>query len=297
MHKPRGDMFSIRALANLNSRGRGPRAYYQYAGDSFHESIDNIRRQAGLARSIVVFCFAIQAVILLALSPLYVPEHAAAYLSVVVTAIFATAVLVLWLLLHVSLVRDEGGAVTPLNLANRVTLLRFLLIPSLVFLISGGRYTAALIVYLICTGSDVMDGFIARRRNERTQFGVVMDPLADIFSTVAVFGALLAQGFVPLWVFFLLMFRYGMLFVGSTILFFTHGPLKIRATVVGKIVGVLQASVAILIVGFGLSGISTGFNIERYLFLFLGLIFCSVIVSQLVLGVRVIHKGSVKIGS
>jgi cardiolipin synthase len=290
-------MFSKQALGRLQSRGGSPFAYVRYAGDCVHESFGNIRRHAGLTKSIIAFSAAFQILTLLALSPLYLPHEAAAFAGVAAAVLLWTVILVLWLLLHVSLIRDESGAVVPLNLANKFTIIRFLLVPPLLYLIAGDRFTAALIVYIICAATDVIDGFVARLRDERTQFGTVMDPLADVFSTGAVFAALLVKDFIPLWVFVLLMIRYGMLFVGTTVLFFATGPLKFRATPVGKIVGVLQACAVILLVGFALGGVEMEPTAENYFYLFLGLIFCSVIVSQLVLGLRIINKRSVKIGS
>jgi cardiolipin synthase len=225
------------------------------------------------------------------------PHQSAAFLALAAVGLLGTALLVAWLLLHVSLIRDDHGSVIPLNLANKFTIIRFLLIPPLLFLIADNRFTASLIVYIICVSTDVIDGFIARWRDERTQFGTVMDPLADVFSTGAVFTALLIKDFVPLWVYLVLMIRYAMLFVGSTVFFFITGPVQFKATVVGKIVGVLQATAVILIVGYGLSGIEMGPAAEKYVFTFLGLIFCSVIISQLVLGIRIIRRRSLNVGS
>ena len=297
MHKPRDDMFSTQALAKLKSRGGRPLAYLQYASDNVNESLDNIRRYPDLTKSIVIFSFAVQILTLFALSPLYLPRDSTALIALAAVALLGAALLVSWLLLHVSLIRDGHGSVIPLNLANKFTIIRFLLIPPLLFLIADDRFTAALIVYIICVTTDVIDGFVARWRDERTQFGTVMDPLADVFSTAAVFTALLVKDFVPLWVYLVLMIRYAMLFVGTTVFFFTTGPVKFQATMVGKIVGVLQATAVILIVGYRLSGIEMGPAAERYVFTFLGLIFCSVIVSQLVLGTRIICRRSVNVGS
>lgn len=297
MHNRRDDMFSKRALAKLDSRGRRPLAYLQYAADSVHESIDNMNRHAALTKSTAVFCFAFQVLTLLALSPLYLPRDPSAFVAMAGVSLAGTALLTSWLLLHLGLIRDESGAVIPLNLANKFTIIRFLLVPPLLFLIADDRFTAALIVYIICVATDVIDGFIARWREERTQFGTVMDPLADVFSTGAVFAALLVKDFIPLWVFLLLIIRYGILFVGTTVLFFTKGPLTFKATLVGKIVGVLQAAAVILIVGFALSGAEMGPAAEKCIFAYLGLIFCSVIVSQLVIGARIICRRSVSVGS
>jgi cardiolipin synthase len=269
----------------------------QYAGDCIRESFEHIRRHAVLTKSIITFSTAFQLFTLLALAPLYLPRERAAFAGLAAAALTAAAVLVAWLLLHVSLMRDENGTAVRLNLANKFTIIRFLLVAPLLYLIAGDRFTAALVVYIICVATDVIDGFVARWRDERTRFGTVMDPLADVFSTGAVFAALLIKDFIPLWVFVILMIRYVMLFAGTAILFFTKGPLQFRATPVGKIVGVLQACAVILLVAFALGGIEMDPAAENALFACLGLIFCSVIVSQLVIGLRILTKRRARVGS
>lgn len=72
-----------------------------------------------------------------------------------------------------------------MNLPNKLTLLRVVLIPVFVVLLlmeSGQNYTlriAALIVFCIASFTDFLDGQIARRNNLVTNFGKFMDPLAD----------------------------------------------------------------------------------------------------------------------
>jgi phosphatidylglycerophosphate synthase len=121
----------------------------------------------------------------------------------------------------------------------------------------------------------------------------MMDPLADIISTGAVFGAFLAKGLIPAWVFVILMMRYGILFIGSAILSVVAGPIRFKATPVGKIVGVLQALAAILIIVLSTDEPGLIDDLGYVLYPFLGVIFGSVIVSQLVIGIRHIRKGRV----
>ena len=63
------------------------------------------------------------------------------------------------------------------------------LVAPLVVLIVDDRMGLALAVYTVCAGTDVVDGIVARRRGQRTDFGTMMDPAADIISTAAVFAA------------------------------------------------------------------------------------------------------------
>jgi len=69
-----------------------------------------------------------------------------------------------------------------MTLANRLTLVRFLLpclfIPALMDLVPYGR-PLALLIFLVGTASDWLDGYVARRWNCATDFGRLMDPLAD----------------------------------------------------------------------------------------------------------------------
>ena len=105
-------------------------------------------------------------------------------------------------------------------------------------------------------------------------------------STAGVFGALLAIGLVPGWVLVVLGVRYGMLVIGSVCLSVLSGPIRFRATPVGKIVGVLQAVIAIIIIVLAAIEPSWQQTMGPVLFPFLGLIFSAVIVSQIVIGIR-----------
>lgn len=66
-----------------------------------------------------------------------------------------------------------------MNLPNRITVFRFFMIPVFtVFFILDFKYIA-LIAFLIASVSDFVDGYIARKKNLVTDFGKLMDPLAD----------------------------------------------------------------------------------------------------------------------
>ena len=113
-----------------------------------------------------------------------------------------------------------------------------------------------------------------------------MDPAADIVSTAVLFGAFWIHGLVPGWVFAILMCRYGSLFAGCLLLPVLAGPIRYRATPVGKIVGVLQGAAGIIILVLAQSGVQWQDTIGVALFPLLGMIFGSVIVSQVTIGIR-----------
>jgi len=89
-----------------------------------------------------------------------------------------------------------------LNLPNALTLLRIFLVPLLVVVlltrIEGHVYFGTAI-FLLAVLTDYLDGFFARRRNEVTRLGILLDPLADKLLTAAAFLSLVEMGLVPAW--------------------------------------------------------------------------------------------------
>lgn len=174
--------------------------------------------------------------------------------------------------------------------ANHLTVLRFVLVVPVAVWILQGRFWWALAAYAVAGLTDILDGIVARRRGETTQTGAVLDPLADIATTAAVFGALFARGYVTPWVLTLLGIRYGMLFAGTAVLWQTIGPIHFQATRVGKIVGVLQAVIAIIILVFAAEGLSLNNAMGNALNAALVISFAAVIISQIRIGILLIRQ-------
>lgn len=89
-----------------------------------------------------------------------------------------------------------------MNTANKLTLLRVALIPVfLVVLYLGFPYSeyVALAIFIVASITDFVDGYLARSRNQVTDFGKFMDPLADKLLVMAALVWLVAQGRFPAW--------------------------------------------------------------------------------------------------
>ena len=84
-----------------------------------------------------------------------------------------------------------------MNLPNKLTILRIILVPVFVacfFLpVKGAMYIAAA-VFVIAYFTDMLDGYIARKYNLITDFGKLMDPMADKLLTAAAMIMLTAYG-------------------------------------------------------------------------------------------------------
>lgn len=88
-----------------------------------------------------------------------------------------------------------------MNIANKVTVLRLLLIPIFLVLyyIYGTDYNIAAIVFVIASLTDALDGHLARSRNLVTTFGKFVDPLVDKLLTMAAFVVLVEASIIPAW--------------------------------------------------------------------------------------------------
>jgi CDP-diacylglycerol--glycerol-3-phosphate 3-phosphatidyltransferase len=89
-----------------------------------------------------------------------------------------------------------------MNLPNKLTASRFVLtVAFLIVLFSQMRFheTIALILFCLAGVSDFLDGQIARRRNLITNFGILMDPLADKIMVCSAFIAFVGLGWLPAW--------------------------------------------------------------------------------------------------
>ncbi len=73
-----------------------------------------------------------------------------------------------------------------INVPNILTIIRLILVPCMGICMHKGFYIPAAIMFVTAGGTDVVDGYIARRFNQITYFGKIMDPLADkLLSTTA----------------------------------------------------------------------------------------------------------------
>ncbi len=97
-----------------------------------------------------------------------------------------------------------------MNLPNKLTISRVCLtFVFMLFLFSKGTVMKlfAIITFLIASATDYYDGKIARQRNEITDFGRFMDPVADKFLTIAAFLAFVEMRLVPAWMVVLIILR------------------------------------------------------------------------------------------
>lgn len=94
-----------------------------------------------------------------------------------------------------------------MNLPNKITIARIVLVPVFMLLLYLGLTYAALAVYIIACVSDLIDGKIARKYNLVTDFGKFMDPLADKMLVLSAMCYFVEAGLMPGWVVALVLLR------------------------------------------------------------------------------------------
>jgi len=97
-----------------------------------------------------------------------------------------------------------------MNLANKLTLLRVIMIPLFVFfLLKGDPSNMAIAggIFIFASLTDFLDGYIARSRNLVTKFGKFMDPLADKLLVMSAFVCLVELQLVPSWIVIVILAR------------------------------------------------------------------------------------------
>jgi CDP-diacylglycerol--glycerol-3-phosphate 3-phosphatidyltransferase len=141
--------------------------------------------------------------------------------------------------------------------ANKVTIARILAVPFFVTTVlyysprqDYLRYVA-LGIYLFAALSDILDGYLARSRKEKTPVGAILDPLADKMLLVSSFVCLYVVGpqfpvmSFPIWLVVAVISRDVLLVVGSVVLLMFYRRLDVKVSWWGKAAMFFQAGCVI----------------------------------------------------
>ena len=105
------------------------------------------------------------------------------------------------------------------HVPNILTVLRFFLIPFTIYFLAKDEYIVA-ITFLILSGlTDVLDGAIARKFNLITNFGKLIDPLADKITQVSLLGTLVVKNIIPLWILVIVIVKEAAMVAGASFLY------------------------------------------------------------------------------
>jgi cardiolipin synthase len=113
------------------------------------------------------------------------------------------------------------------SIPNLITLARLLSVPLIIWLVLSDAFLAALIVFALAGLSDAVDGFIAKRFDQRSALGAKLDPVADKVMLVSLFVTLGLMHHLTAWIVILVVFRDIMIIGGF--MFWTALGQRIRS--------------------------------------------------------------------
>ena len=105
------------------------------------------------------------------------------------------------------------------HVPNILTIIRFLLIPIIIVFAFQNNYIATIIILTISGITDILDGFIARKFNFITDFGKLMDPLADKATQVTLLAVLTIQKIIPIWIIAIVLLKEFIMISGASFLY------------------------------------------------------------------------------
>ena len=108
----------------------------------------------------------------------------------------------------------------PMNVPNILTLVRFALVPVATIFIYFGMTVPALLTYIAACTTDLLDGYIARKKKLVTSEGMLLDPLADKLMAVFAVIAFTVTGVLPVFVLVIVLVKEGLMIGGGIFLYF-----------------------------------------------------------------------------
>lgn len=143
-----------------------------------------------------------------------------------------------------------------MNIAHCFTLLRIFISPLFPVIYFEYEWLGIPLVWLpylllglliICECSDLFDGFLARKRNQVTDLGKILDPMADSITHISLFLTF-TQGMIQLPLLLIFVFFYRDLFISTLRTLCALRGVALAARFSGKVKAVIQATVAFLII-------------------------------------------------
>ena len=142
-----------------------------------------------------------------------------------------------------------------MNLANKLTIFRIILVPIMVIIpflgINGEVFNVPLtwiiidFIFILASITDKLDGYIARSRNQITTFGKFLDPIADKILVLAAMIMLVESNRLPAWIPIIVLFRE-FIVSGYRLVAVEKGGKVIAASIWGKLKTVTQMLALVL---------------------------------------------------
>jgi len=158
-----------------------------------------------------------------------------------------------------------------ITVPNLLTVFRMVLIPVFVSLVFYQRFVSALVVFIVAGLTDGLDGLLARRFDQKSQLGTILDPIADKMMMVTSFVVLSMRSVfpqpvashlpIPFWVTIAVISRDVFILVGAASINIVTGFRGFRPSLLGKI----NTTVQIVAIGLIMFAASVPYGTGYYL--------------------------------
>jgi cardiolipin synthase len=126
------------------------------------------------------------------------------------------------------------------NIPNILTFTRILILPFFAASLIYKEYDYALMLFVVAAITDLLDGLVARITKQITDFGKILDPIADKFFLLTSFILMSVYELMPKWLTIIVISKDLIVITGSVILYFVTNKLKVEPSIWGKYASALQ---------------------------------------------------------
>jgi cardiolipin synthase (CMP-forming) len=121
------------------------------------------------------------------------------------------------------------------HIPNIISVIRILLVVPIAIALSERLLALSIVLFAIAAGSDVADGYLAKRFGWQSELGGVLDPIADKLLLATVFITLCFLELVPLWLVVAVVARDAIIVLGAAAYRLVIGPLTAHPSFISKI--------------------------------------------------------------
>jgi cardiolipin synthase len=168
------------------------------------------------------------------------------------------------------------------NLPNILTFTRILLLPFFAASLIYREYNYALSLFVVAAVTDLLDGLIARITKQITDFGKILDPVADKFFLQTSFILMSMYGLMPKWLTIIVISKDLIVITGCVIIYVVTSKLLVEPSIWGKSASTLQ----FILIGLILLSLKFRGNAD-----FPSIVFIVVAVITSISGVHYVAKG------
>ena len=105
------------------------------------------------------------------------------------------------------------------HVPNALKILRFILIPFILISLIQNDYMLAFVLLTFSGLTDILDGYIARKYNLITNFGKLVDPLADKATQITILATLAFKHIIPMWMIIVIFVKELLMIIGASFLY------------------------------------------------------------------------------